>query len=117
MDVQGIAPTPLRIINGLMDTDPGARTIAELGIGLNPGARMTARMLEAEKAFRTAHIAFGSIRMEPVFMVLGQSAAAAAGVALDCGVSVQEVRYGILRERLRADGQIVRLSDRPESQK
>ena len=48
------------IINGLMDTDAGSRTIAELGIGLNPGARLTARMLEAEKAHRTAHIAFGS---------------------------------------------------------
>ena len=48
------------IITGLMDTDTGSRTIAELGIGLNPGARITPRMLEAEKAFRTAHIAFGS---------------------------------------------------------
>ncbi len=43
-----------------MDTDAGSRTIAELGIGLNPGARLTARMLEAEKANETAHIAFGS---------------------------------------------------------
>jgi len=48
------------IITGLMDTDTGSRTIAELGIGLNPGARLTTRMLEAEKAHRTAHIAFGS---------------------------------------------------------
>lgn len=47
-------------VTRLLDTDPGARTIAELGIGLNPGARLTDRMLEAEKAFRTAHIAFGS---------------------------------------------------------
>jgi leucyl aminopeptidase (aminopeptidase T) len=47
-------------INELMDTDKGSRTIAELGIGLNPGARMSERMLEAEKAHRTAHIAFGS---------------------------------------------------------
>ncbi len=47
-------------IAGLMDTDTGSRTIAELGIGLNPGARITPRMLEAEKAHRTAHIAFGS---------------------------------------------------------
>ena len=47
-------------VTRLLDTDPGARTIAELGIGLNPGARLTDRMLEAEKAFRTAHIAFGT---------------------------------------------------------
>jgi len=44
----------------LLDTDDGARTIAELGIGLNPKARLVGVMLEDEKAFRTAHVAFGS---------------------------------------------------------
>ncbi|MCB1183491.1 aminopeptidase [bacterium] len=48
-----------REVTALMDTDPGARTIAELGIGLNPGARLTERMLEAEKVRGTAHVAFG----------------------------------------------------------
>ncbi len=48
------------LINGWLDTDEQARNIAELGIGLNPGARLTSRMLEAEKALGTAHIAFGS---------------------------------------------------------
>lgn len=38
-----------------------------------------------------SHIAFGSIRMEPVFMLLGQSAAKAASLAIDNGVKVQEV--------------------------
>jgi len=47
-------------ITVLLETDKGARTIGELGIGLNPGARVTPRMLEAEKAHETAHIAFGS---------------------------------------------------------
>jgi leucyl aminopeptidase (aminopeptidase T) len=47
-------------ITELLDTDEGARTIAELGIGLNPKARLVGIMLEDEKAFRTAHIAFGS---------------------------------------------------------
>lgn len=47
-------------INQLLDTDAAARTIAELGIGLNPKARLVGIMLEDEKAFRTAHIAFGS---------------------------------------------------------
>jgi hypothetical protein len=51
------------------------------------------------------HIAFGSIRMEPVFMVLGQSAATAACQALDKGVAVQDIDYGQLREKLLADGQ------------
>ncbi len=60
VDVAGDDPRTIGIINGLMDTDAGSRTIAELGIGLNPGARLTARMLEAEKANETAHIAFGS---------------------------------------------------------
>lgn len=60
VDVTGDDDEVVGIINGLMDTDGGSRTIAELGIGLNPGARMTERMLEAEKAHQTAHIAFGS---------------------------------------------------------
>ena len=47
-------------ITQLLDTDDGARTIAELGIGLNPKARLVGVMLEDEKAYRTAHIAFGS---------------------------------------------------------
>ncbi len=51
------------------------------------------------------HIAFGSIRMEPVFMVLGQSAATAASLAIDSQVSVQEVEYRQLRKRLVDDKQ------------
>jgi hypothetical protein len=53
-------PSWQRRITQLLDTDEGARTIAELGIGLNPGARLVGKMLEDEKALRTAHIAFGS---------------------------------------------------------
>ena len=55
----------------------------------------------------SSHIAFGSIRMEPVFMVLGQSAATAAALAIDGDVAVQDVPYARLRERLVKDGQIV----------
>jgi hypothetical protein len=55
----------------------------------------------------SSHIAFGSIRMEPVFMVLGQSAATAAALAIDARVSVQDVPYSRLRERLVKDGQVL----------
>lgn len=51
------------------------------------------------------HMAFGSIRMEPVFMGLGQSAAIAADLALDKEIAVQEVNYGELRPRLLDAGQ------------
>ena len=56
-------------------------------------------------ALSSSHIAFGSIRMEPVFMILGQSAGTAASMAIDDGTSVQEVPYEKLRVRLLADGQ------------
>ena len=55
----------------------------------------------------STHIAFGSIRMEPVFMVLAHSAATAAAIAIDRGVSVQDVPYAELRERLLKDGQVL----------
>ena len=53
----------------------------------------------------TSHIAFGSVRMEPVFMILGQSAATAAVFAIDENIAVQDVDYEKLKERLLADGQ------------
>ncbi len=53
------------------------------------------------------HIAYGSIRMEPVFMVLGHSAAAAASLAIEESVSLQGVDYARLRERLLAERQIL----------
>ena len=55
----------------------------------------------------SSHIAYGSVRMEPVFMVLGQSAATAACLAIDAGVAVQEVPYEKLRGRLVSDGQVL----------
>jgi len=55
----------------------------------------------------SSHIAYGSIRMEPVFMILGQSAATGACLALDARVSVQDLGYTRLRADLLADGQVL----------
>lgn len=56
-----------------------------------------------------SHIAYGSIRMEPVFMVLGQSAATAAALSLQTGCAVQDVDYTLLRKRLVEDGQVLKV--------
>ena len=55
----------------------------------------------------SSHIAYGSIRMEPVFMILGQSAATAAILAIENEVNVQDVDYGKLRARLLSDKQVL----------
>ena len=54
-----------------------------------------------------SHIAYGSIRMEPVFTIVGQSSATAACMAIDDKVPVQKVEYNTLRERLLADKQVL----------
>jgi hypothetical protein len=48
----------------------------------------------------SSHIAYGSIRMEPVFMILGESAATAAALAIDDNVSVQKLEYSRLQKNL-----------------
>jgi len=60
----------------------------------------------------SSHTAFGSIRMEPVFMILGQSAATAAVLAIDGKIAVQEVDYTKLNQKLKSDGQVLTLSER-----
>jgi len=61
----------------------------------------------------SSHIAYGSIRMEPVFMILGQSAATAAALAVDQDLAVQDVDYQQLAARLLADGQILKIPTNP----
>jgi hypothetical protein len=68
------------------------------------------RMGECENVFApvclsASHVAHGSIRMEPVFMVLSESAATAAAQAIGDEVSVQNINYPKLREQLLKDGQ------------
>jgi hypothetical protein len=53
----------------------------------------------------SSHIAYGSVRMEPVFMILGESAATAASVAIDGGLTVQKVSYNKLEKLLLAQKQ------------
>jgi hypothetical protein len=56
-----------------------------------------------------SHIAFGSIRMEPVFMILGQSAVAAACLAIENKIAVQDISYEMLKKRLLERGQVLQM--------
>lgn len=55
----------------------------------------------------SSHIAFGSIRMEPVFMILGQSAATAAVLAMEKNIGIHDLSYGDLKAKLLDDGQVL----------
>lgn len=57
----------------------------------------------------SSHIAYGSIRMEPVFMILAQSAVLAANIAIDGDKDVQEVEYSELRPLLEKENQVMEL--------
>lgn len=73
---------------------------------LIPKQGQTANLL-VPVAMSASHIAFGSIRMEPVFMILGQSAATAAALSIDHRVTVQNLDYQKLRDQLLEDGQVL----------
>lgn len=60
-----------------------------------------------------SHIAYGSIRMEPVFMVMGQSAATAAVQAIDQKTTVQGIDYAKLKEQMLKDGQMLDFESPP----
>lgn len=60
----------------------------------------------------SSHMAYGSIRMEPVFMILGQSAATAAVQAIKKKCGVQDVEYATLRVQLLADHQVLEYSEK-----
>lgn len=58
-------------------------------------------------ALSASHIAYGSIRMEPVFMILGQSASIAATLAMRENLPVQLIEYSRLKESLLNAGQVL----------
>lgn len=119
-------PEPVGMGSYAMDSHHVQRYVDERGhvrnegdIGVKPrsaygiayGAIMPDRA-EAENllvpvAVSSTHIAYGSIRMEPVFMILGQSAATAAALAAEGDIAVQDLPYAQLREHLLADGQVL----------
>lgn len=128
--LRGLDPTPEPIGMGSynMDSHNVQRYVDENGharnegdIQVNPGGpypisyrAIVPKEGECENllvpvCLSSTHIAYGSIRMEPVFMVLGQSAATAAAIAVEEGLAVRDVPYEQLRPILERDGQVLHL--------
>ncbi len=63
----------------------------------------------------SSHIAYGSIRMEPVFMILGQSAATGAVLSLQENIAVQDLSYEKLKKHLLDDGQFLETDAPPKT--
>ncbi len=73
--------------------------------------RSQCRNLLVPVCVSASHVAFSSIRMEPVWMILGHAAGVAAAWAAKSGAAVQDVRVGMLQARLRLQGQILTADD------
>jgi len=99
--------TPEGFVQNEGDIGVGLKGPYEIAYGSLVPKKGQADNLLVPVCVSSTHIAFGSIRMEPVFMILGQSAATAAVMAIDDKIAVQEVPYAKLREKLLADGQIL----------
>ena len=99
--------TPEGYVQNEGDIGVGLKAPYEIAYGALVPKRGQCDNLLVPVCVSSSHIAFGSIRMEPVFMILGQSAAAAAAMAIDAGSAVQDVPYPKLRARLLRDGQVL----------
>ncbi len=60
-------------------------------------------------ALSCTHVGISSLRIEGAWMVIGQATGVAAALAADAGISVQDLAYPLLRERLLAQGQALEL--------
>lgn len=119
------APDPIALASYTMDSHNCARVVVG-GVARNEGdvqvppagpygisyraivpRRGECANLLVACAISASHIAFGSARMEPVFMATGHAAAVAADLALTDGIAVQDVDYPTLRQRLRADRMVL----------
>lgn len=97
--------TPVVWNEGDVQVSPGGAYPIDFGTILPKKSECTNLLVPV--CVSSSHIAYGSIRMEPVFMILGQSAATVASMAIESGIDVQDVDYSKLAERLKADGQII----------
>lgn len=89
--------TPEGHVQNEGDIGVGLKGPYEIAYGALVPKKGQANNLFVPVCVSSSHIAFGSIRMEPVFMILGESSATAAAMAIDADIAVQDVPYAKLR--------------------
>ncbi len=104
--------TPEGFVRNEGDVQVGTRPYPVSYRSIRPKADECTNLL-VPVCLSASHIAYGSIRMEPVFMVMGQSAATAAVLAIDGKTTVQAIDYAKLKERLLADKQVLDFDSPP----
>jgi hypothetical protein len=79
----------------------------QIDLGAILPLRDQCRNLIVPVCLSSSHIAFGSIRMEPVFMILGQSAGVLASMAVKKNSTIYDIPYNELKAMLIENGQIL----------
>ncbi len=104
--------TKERFVRNEGDVQVGTRPYPVSFRSIRPKAGQCTNLL-VPVCLSASHIAYGSIRMEPVFMVLGQSAATVAAQAIEQDTDVQKIDLARLKERLLTDGQVLDFESPP----
>ena len=99
--------TPEGCVQNEGDIGVGAPKPYQISLGSIMPKREECRNLLVPVCVSCSHIAFGSIRMEPVFMILGQSAGTVASLALKNRKDIHDLTYDEIKMQLIAEGQIL----------
>ena len=99
--------TPDGLVQNEGDIGVSTRCPYEIALGSILPKKEQCENLLVPVCVSSSHIAFGSIRMEPVFMILGQSAATVASMAIKQDIAVQDVDYEKLKKQLLKEGQVL----------
>jgi hypothetical protein len=99
--------TPDGLVQNEGDIGVSTRGPYEIALGSILPKKEQCENLLVPVCVSSSHIAFGSIRMEPVFMILGQSAATVASMAIKQDIAVQDVDYEKLKKQLLKEGQVL----------
>jgi hypothetical protein len=99
--------TPEGFVQNEGDIGVGAPKPYQISFGSILPEKDECRNLLVPVCVSCSHIAFGSIRMEPVFMILGQSAGTVASLALKNRKNIHDLTYDEIKKQLIVDGQIL----------